>query len=470
MQLSRFVTRIVNIRNVPIRKNNFTQQIVLVLACFVMSGMAPALGLGGDSVSSRYWRPQYVVDLSYDLHENFPWIPVPGVTFPFKLEPMVTIEQAGVAANKWHIHEHLGTQIDAPSHFAKGGRSINQLRPDELIAPIALIDFKEEAESNPDAELGIKHILEWESRFGTIPDRAIVIMNSGWGYRIDSQDSFVNMDDQGTMHFPGFSEEVTIWLVEQRNIWGLGVDTISFDPGYDKEYRAHKALESRDRWAIEAMANLDNLPPVGATLIVGAVNVRGATGGLVRPIAVWNDSQMTNDHLPQLTGIWTSRSPEPVRNAQGSKQYLVREFSFKENRWSIEFRIYADRSLSQLLLVGNNSGFYEVKNRRLKDGSFPAEFQFDERLLTPANEILADVLTAAGCGSDQWQVNETQSVGEKGCEPFRVYSIPECVKEYDIVRFNAGMLYLGSRPEDGFLCDPANRPETVSEYPLVQKL
>ena len=86
------------------------------------------------------------------------------------------------------------------------------------------------------------------------------------------------------------AKEVAIWLVENRDIWGLGVDTISFDPGFDNDYRAHKAIGARDRWALEALANLDAVPPVGGTLIVGAANVRGATGGLVRPIAVWDSN------------------------------------------------------------------------------------------------------------------------------------------------------------------------------------
>lgn len=67
------------------------------------------------------WTPQYIVDLSHDLHEGFPWINVPSVTFPFSKTPIASIEEFGVAANSWTIHEHLGTQIDAPNHFARGG-------------------------------------------------------------------------------------------------------------------------------------------------------------------------------------------------------------------------------------------------------------------------------------------------------------------------------------------------------------
>lgn len=445
-------------------------RLLISFVCVFCSVITSAQNLGNTTAKPSYWQPQYVVDLSYDLHEGFPWIPVPGITFPFKLEPMVTIEQAGVAANKWHIHEHLGTQIDAPSHFAEGGRSVDQLRPDELFAPIVVINFKNQARSNPDAELRVEHILDWESQFGKIPERSIVIMNSGWGDRIESQESFVNMDDQGTKHFPGFSEEATIWLVEQRDIWGLGVDTISFDPGYDNTYKSHKALESRDRWAIEAMANLDKLPPIGATLIVGAVNVRGATGGLVRPIAVWSDSELPENYLPQLSGNWESRSPEKIENGEGSPTYLVRRFTFDKKAWSVEFDIYADQTLSQLLLTGYNSGSYHVHSQRLDDGSFHTDFKFEERKLTPRNKMIAQTLSEAKCGNGNWLVGESQNVHMKGCESFRVYPKSKCETEYDVVRMHAGRLYLGERPKDGFMCHPSVRPELSGSHPLVQAL
>jgi kynurenine formamidase len=61
----------------------------------------------------------HVVDLTHALSEDTPYIPVPGVTFPFKQTPIATLSKNGVAANRWEIHEHLGTQIDARIQDAK---------------------------------------------------------------------------------------------------------------------------------------------------------------------------------------------------------------------------------------------------------------------------------------------------------------------------------------------------------------
>ena len=414
------------------------------------------------------WRPQYVLDLSHDLHPGFPWIPVPGVTFAFEMKPIATIEKAGVAANEWRIHEHLGTQIDAPSHFAAGGRGLERLRPDELFAPIAVIDFRAQARANADAVIEISHLRDWEERHGRIPERAIVVMNSGWGARIDDPRAFVNADEDGTMHFPGFSESATLWLVEERDVWGLGVDTISFDPGYDKRYRSHRVLAARDRWAIEAMANLDELPPSGATLFVGAVNVRDATGGLVRPVALWSDGALPVDGVPRLDGRWESRSPEPLAGDQGLVRHLVRRFVFEDERWSIDFSVHADRTLEAPLLSGHNAGTFVIGRERSADGAFHARFEFDERRLTPGTASIARALEAAGCGTGEWRIGQSQDVLDGGCEAFRVFAKERCPAEHDIVRIERSMLHLGARPADGSLCAPHRRPRLADAPPLVR--
>jgi len=92
--------------------------------------------------SSSAQRFAHVVDLTHTLDSAFPYIPIPGLTFPFALEPIATLEANGVAANKWTIHEHLATQIDAPNHFAAGGRGLHELRADELIVPVVVIDIR----------------------------------------------------------------------------------------------------------------------------------------------------------------------------------------------------------------------------------------------------------------------------------------------------------------------------------------
>lgn len=229
----------------------------------------------------------HVVDLTHTLDADFPYIPVEGVTFPFALSPIATLESNGVAANRWQIHEHLGTQIDAPNHFASGGRSLDELRDDELIVPLVVIDIRQRAQTDPNAVVTIADIEAWEAEHGRIPESACVMMNSGWDAYVSDHAHYLGRDTQGVLHFPGFSLEAVTFLVRERDIWGVGVDTISFDPGQDGAYQSHRALLGADKWALEAVAHLNDVPASGATIIIGATKVRGATGGPVRLIAVW---------------------------------------------------------------------------------------------------------------------------------------------------------------------------------------
>jgi kynurenine formamidase len=227
-----------------------------------------------------------IVDLTHTLDSEFPFIPVKKLTYPFELIPMATLKENGVAANSWKIHEHLGTHIDAPNHFIENQKSLDQIELKDLIVPVVIIDIADKASKNKDAELTINDINEFESQYGKIPDHSCVMMYSGWEKHL--KDSiFVGLDSQQVKHFPGFSNAAIQFLVTERNIAGIGVDVLSFDPGIDENYIGHKTLFAAGKWGVECVANLDKIPKTGATIIVGAPKVGEATGGFSRIFAVW---------------------------------------------------------------------------------------------------------------------------------------------------------------------------------------
>ena len=225
-------------------------------------------------------------DLTHTLDDKFPFIPVPGITFPFELKPIATMEGHGVRANKWIIHEHIGTQIDAPNHFAPEGIALERLMVEDLIVPVVVIDISKKSSLSADAELTVADIKGWESTNGTIPENACVMMYSGWE-KFLHEEKYLGVDLAHVKHFPGIAEAAVRFLVAERSISGLGVDVISLDPGYDNEYKGHKILLGAGKWALEAVANLNLIPVKGAFLIVGAPKIKGATGGIVRLLAVW---------------------------------------------------------------------------------------------------------------------------------------------------------------------------------------
>lgn len=227
-----------------------------------------------------------IVDLTHTLTPDFPFIPVKKLTYPFELIPMATLKDNGVEANSWKIHEHLGTHTDAPNHFIANQKSLDQLELKDLIVPVVVIDIEEKASKDRDATLTRDDIVKFEAEFGEIPDHACVMMYSGWEKHL-TDSLFVGLDNQQIKHYPGFSNDAIKFLVEERNIAGIGVDVLSFDPGIDENYTGHKTLFEAGKWGVECVANLNKIPKTGATVIVAAPKVGKATGGFSRIIAVW---------------------------------------------------------------------------------------------------------------------------------------------------------------------------------------
>ena len=228
----------------------------------------------------------HIVDLTHTLTADFPFIPVRKLTYPFELIPMATLHENGVQANSWKIHEHLGTHIDAPNHFIENGKSVDEIELKDLIVPVVVIDITKKASGNPDAVLTVEDINSFEQKHGTIPERACVMMYSGWEKHLHDS-LFVGLDRNNVKHYPGFSNEAIVWLLANRTISGIGVDVLSFDPGTDENYVGHKSLFRKGKWGVECVASLDKIPPIGATIIVGAPKVGKSTGGFSRIIAVW---------------------------------------------------------------------------------------------------------------------------------------------------------------------------------------
>ena len=191
----------------------------------------------------------------------------------------------GFYSQEWTFGEHSGTHLDAPGHFVPGARRVPQLRPDELLAPAVVIDISERAATNPDAEVEPRDLQRYERRHGRIPRGAVVLMNSGWAAKVNDDAAFKNADSAGTYHFPGFGIDAVEALLERRDIRGIGVDTLSLDPGNSTTFAVHKRLLGADRYGIENVANLSALRPKGAYVSVGVIPWEEGSGGPCRLLA-----------------------------------------------------------------------------------------------------------------------------------------------------------------------------------------
>lgn len=225
-----------------------------------------------------------LVDLTHVLGPGMPVFPGAPA---FKIEVSVTHKTGGYYGNILTYWEHVGTHLDAPIHFGPDALFVDQIDPRNLIVPAVVIDMRTKVMSNPDVVVTPDDLLAWEKRYGRIPNNAAVLMSSDWGMRISSQDDYRNTDNSGTMHFPGFGKEAIDFLLQERSIAGIGVDTLSLDFGPSTTFAVHNTLLPANRWGIENLANLGAIPPSGATLFIGAPKVASGSGGPSRILAVW---------------------------------------------------------------------------------------------------------------------------------------------------------------------------------------
>jgi kynurenine formamidase len=223
----------------------------------------------------------------YDLTHTFtPRIPVFPAFKPIQIRPKFSIAKDGFFANEITFDEHTGTHMDAPAHFVPNGPTADKLPAGKFFAPLAVVSIADRAAKNADALLTIDDVLAWEKRHGRLPAGAFIAMHSGWDARVSNADRFLNKDAKGTMHAPGFSEDVAQFLVKERDIVGAGVDTLSLDAASVSKFVAHLALLGGGKYALELLANLGTVPPSGATIIVGGPKHEGASGGPARVYAV----------------------------------------------------------------------------------------------------------------------------------------------------------------------------------------
>ncbi|MFQ6037052.1 MAG: cyclase family protein [Candidatus Aminicenantales bacterium] len=231
------------------------------------------------------------LDMTFPFDERAIYWPTAS---PFNLTRVAWGETEGgywYASNAFSASEHGGTHADAPIHFARNGRTIDKIPLEEWIGPAVKVDVTDKCQKDRDYRLSVEDIKNWEEEYGRIPDRAWVIMYTGIDTRYyPDKKKVLGTDKKGEealpeLSFPGFSPDSVTFLVEERNITGIAIDTPSIDYGKSKDFKVHQILFAADKLALENIAQLDRLPPRGATLYVIPMLIRGGTGAPARVFA-----------------------------------------------------------------------------------------------------------------------------------------------------------------------------------------
>jgi len=260
---------------------------VVLTASFAQAASAPAQQATTAVLAERVagvWRGTHqVIDLTYSLA---PATPVYPGESPLEVKVMHTYEKDGYFDRHFCSAEHYGTHMDAPAHFSPGQLALDAIPVPQLFAPAVVVDVSAKVAQNADYRLTRADLETWEQAHGEISAGAVVIARTGWGARWSDPVRFLNADANGTLHFPGFSAEAAKFLVEQRQIVGLGVDTLSVDYGPSTDFAVHHITHPRGLYSVENLANLEAVPETGAYLIVAPIKLAGGSGGPTRVFAL----------------------------------------------------------------------------------------------------------------------------------------------------------------------------------------
>jgi len=227
-----------------------------------------------------------IVDLTHPLSISSPYWPNDDGT-PYEYDTLFAHPDGSPAMGFIHAPEHFGTHLDAPIHGGENQPSVDQLTAMDLFGPAVVINVDEKCASNPDYVLSLQDIMDHETIHGEIGNGSIVIMYTGWSKKWEDYESFKNQDDEGKMHFPGFSKEAAEFLITNRDILGIGIDTFSVDAAMADGFPVHGIVNGAGKYHLESMANLHEMNPVGTYLIVAPIKIEGGSGGPVRIFAVF---------------------------------------------------------------------------------------------------------------------------------------------------------------------------------------
>jgi kynurenine formamidase len=237
-----------------------------------------------------------VVDLTQPLSERTPVIRLPE---PFANTPGLSrteLSRYDERGPAWawstlELGEHVGTHFDAPIHWITGrdGEDVASVAPGRLVGPAVVIDRSAQAAQNPDDLLTVEHVRAFEAEHGALPEGGWLLLRTGWDARAHDEAAFLNAPE-GQPHTPGPDAECARWLAEESPLVGFGVETVGTDAGaaggFDPPFPAHHYLLGAGKYGITQLANLAQLPPTGALIVVAPLRLVDGTGSPCRVLAL----------------------------------------------------------------------------------------------------------------------------------------------------------------------------------------
>jgi len=228
-------------------------------------------------------RHARIIDLSHAIDANLPqW---PGDRQVFGIHTESSIEKDGCFTRSFSMLEHYGTHLDAPAHVVPHGMAVDEIPSERLAGPAVVLDARDAVAADADYALAASQIERWEAAHGLLPAGGIVLLRTGWASRWADAAAYANSDAAATMHFPGFGADAVRILIERHAV-GIGIDTMSVDPGNSRDFPVHQLALQAGLYQIENLADLSGLPEAGALLLVAPMKLKGGSGAPCRVFAI----------------------------------------------------------------------------------------------------------------------------------------------------------------------------------------
>ena len=223
-----------------------------------------------------------VIHLSHVIHSHIPqWPDDP----PVELETVSELKKHGYYLRRFSLGEHSATHINAPKSFYADGVGIDYYAAESLVVGAVVIDIRKQVAVNSDYVLTPADVCLWEQQYSPISLGSIVLLYTGWQEKWQDPIAFFNKDASGSLHFPGFSREATQFLLNERQVVGVGIDTHGVDSGQDSTFATNRLVLEQPRIVLENLTNLDRLTPIGTTLVIGILRLLDGSGSPAAVIA-----------------------------------------------------------------------------------------------------------------------------------------------------------------------------------------
>jgi kynurenine formamidase len=239
-----------------------------------------------EQLQSAQW-----IDLTHDFEASTVYWPT---NVPFSHDTVfygMTEKGYFYSSFKFSAEEHGGTHFDAPVHFGKDQKFIHEVPVEQLHGPGVVVDVTRQSSENRDYLVSVTDFENWEKTHGKIPEGAIILLNTGFGKYWEDHVKYTGTSKTGRegveeLHFPGLDPGAANWLVKNRKINAVGLDTPSIDNGQSKDFQSHRILCAAGLTMYENVANLDQLPENGAHIVALPMKIRGGSGAPLRIVAI----------------------------------------------------------------------------------------------------------------------------------------------------------------------------------------